>query len=84
MKMLFASVVVDITETALHDSPNAFIAVHGNSVADELSGTMADCPVFAEHATVATIAAMFIGVKRRACLNLLMDCGVKDVRFGVQ
>jgi len=81
IKMLFAGVVIDTDQAALKDREHGLDAVRGHAVADVFAVAVVDRVVVEKQTANASVGKMFVGVQRRADLDVLQD-GVGD-RTGV-
>jgi hypothetical protein len=83
-KMLFAGVMVDANQPALHDRENALRAVRGHAVADELAFTVIDRFVFKEHTADSCICSGLVGMQDRSDFHMPMNFGLDGSRVRVR
>ena len=82
-KMLFAGVVVDANNPALHDRENALDAISGHVIADVFAAAVVDGFVFEKQSIKAAIDGGLVSVERRANSDVLVDFRVKRRHVGV-
>lgn len=82
-QVLFAGVVIDADQAALHDREHTFDAVGGHVIADVFAFAVVDGFVVEKQPAKATVNASLIGVQRRASGDVLVDFGVQGRHVGV-
>jgi len=81
VQMLFAGVVIDAINSALHDRKHAFNPVGGHAIADVFALAVIDRIVIEGQAGNADIRAGFVCVDGRANFDILKDCGLDRLRI---
>jgi hypothetical protein len=83
VQVLFAGVVIDAMDAALHHGKDAFNAVRGDVIADIFPVAVVHGLMVEEQTAYALIGARFIGMDFRARLNAPMNGGVERGSVGI-
>lgn len=79
VQMLRAGVMIDAMKAALHDRPHALDGVRVNAVADVFARAVVDALMGVEQPIEPEVAAMLVGMERRARLDVAVNGAVERV-----